>query len=437
MADKTNNQLQVILQEQNVPAEQAKQMVELFGGPFEEAGQILATYKDIKVTDINDVEGMQQARTKRLALKAARTTVERNRKQLKENIVKQGRAIDSVAKFVKDTIAPAEEYLQLQEDFAKLEAKRQHEAMLAERREQLIKLGADPELYNYKELPNAAFEQLLFDINRENERVAEEAKKAEAERKAKADAEAAEQARKDLEAKRVRSLMVLGFNANDEGVLTRKGYDTGLVEAELLQLDDKPFDDKVNEAIKATDEQAAKDAEARKAEQARQQKITDRVNWLSSLGAVFNGTDYRLASKLPGGEGAVVSKHEVENDSDEAFAKALQIVENVAKANGEYDEQQQAEAQAARDRAAKLEQEKRDREAADAKAKAAAEEAERAALLAPDKTKLTTFADALEMIRTTKLPAVKTKQAQDVVNMIDAELTRLHKTVIAQANRLK
>lgn len=426
MADKTNNQLQVILQEQNVPAEQAKQMVELFGGPFEEAGQILATYKDIKVTDITDVEGMKKARESRLALKAARTTVERNRKQLKENIVKQGRAIDSVAKFVKDTIAPAEEYLQLQEDFAKLEAKRQHEAMLAERREQLIKLGADPELYNYKELPNAAFEQLLFDINRENERVAEEAKKAEAERKKQEAAEAAAQARRDRDAKRLRSTSALGFYTSPEGELMRGSYAAGVQTDDLLELDDTAFDKEIDAHISAANAHDKKEAEAREAERKKQAKITERVNWLSSLGAVFNGTDYRLASKLPGGEGAVVSKREVETDTDEQFAKALQLVENVAKANAKYDEEAAAELQAARDR-----------QAADAKRKAEAEEAERAALLAPDKTKLTTFADALEMIRTQKLPAVKTKQAQDVVNTIDAELTRLHKTIIAAANRLK
>ena len=48
MSDKQTNQLQVILQEQNVPAEQAKSLIEAFGGPFEEAGEILANYQTIK-----------------------------------------------------------------------------------------------------------------------------------------------------------------------------------------------------------------------------------------------------------------------------------------------------------------------------------------------------------------------------------------------------
>lgn len=436
MATETNNQLQVILKEQNVPKGQAEQLVAAFGGPFEEAGAILADYQTIKVTDIDDTKGMADARTKRLALKNARTTIERNRKQLKEDINKTGKAIDSVARFLKEAITPAEEYLELQENFAKLEAKRKQEEMLAARREQLIKLGANPDLYNYKELPQAGFEQLVFDIERENKRVAEEAAKAAAERIKAAEAEKAAQAQRDLEAKRVRSLMVLGFTANDEGGLSRKGYDTGLVEAELLPLDDKAFDDKVNAAIKTTDKQFDDDAKARKAEQekieAAAKKQTDRINEIVGYGARYNAeidgyelgdlsTTIALVEKASDKEWAgIVAMYKKLADDIEADAKAAEL-----------------EAQAARDKANKLEQEKRDREAREKAEREKAEADERAAMLAPDKTKLLTLADGLEMVRTTKLPALKTKQAQEIVNDIDADLTRLIANVRAKADRLK
>lgn len=436
MATEKPNQLQVILKEQNVPKTQAEQLVAAFGGPFEEVGAILADYQTIKVTDIKDTKGMAEARTKRLALKAARTTIERNRKQLKEDINKTGRAIDSVARFLKEAIAPAEEYLQLQEDFAKLEAKRKYEEMLANRREQLIKLGADPDRYNYKELPNEAFEQLIFDIDRENKRVAEEAAKAEAERAKAAEAEKAAQAKRDLEAKRVRSLMVLGFTTNDDGLLSRKGFDTGLVEAELLALDDKPFDDKVNAAIKATDKQFADEAEARKAEQekieAAAKKQTDRINEIVGYGARYN-------AELDGYELGTLSTTIalVEKASDKEWAGIVAMYKKISDELADEAKAKELEAQAARDKAAKLEQEKRDREAADKAAKEKAEADERAALLAPDKTKLLTLADGLEMVRTSKLPALKTKAAQEIVNDIDADLTRLIANVRAKADRLK
>ncbi len=437
---KKDNQLQVILKEQNVPKTQAEQLVAAFGGPFEEAGAILATYQDIKVTDVNDAEGMKKARESRLALKAARTTIERNRKQLKEDINKTGRAIDSVARYLKEAIAPAEEYLQLQEDYAKIVAKQQHDEMIANRLEQLAMRGASPALYNYDGMSNAEFEQLLKDIDAEQERKVEEARKAAAEEAKRQEAEREAQAQRDLEAKRLRAVNALGFAVRDDGSVWRGSFDAtpaGLNWPSIVTMSEKGFDKTVDGMVKAADKYDADQAAARKAEAERQAKITERVNWLSSLGAVFNGTDYRLASKQPGGEGAIVTKAEVENDSDEQFAKALQLVENVSKANDKYDSEREAQAKADREKAERLEQEKRDREAADAKAKADAEAAEKAALLAPDKTKLLSLADGLEMVRSTKLPALKTKQAQDVVNDVDAELTRLVANIRAKADRLK
>lgn len=435
MADKPN-QLQVILKEQNVPKSQSEQLVAAFGGPFEEAGAILADYQTIKVTDINDVKGMNAAREKRLALKNARTTIERNRKQLKEDINKTGRAIDSVARFLKDAIAPAEEYLQLQEDYAKLEAKRKHEAMLADRRDQLGMRGVAAERYNYEGMSADEFTALLAELDAEAKRKAEEAAAAEKKRQAEEEAEKAAHAKRDLETKRVRSLMVLGFTTNPEGVLSRKGFDTGLVEAELLQLDDKPFDDKVNDAIKATDKQFDDAAEARAAEQkkieAAAKKQTDRINEIVGYGARYNAeldgyelgklsTTIALVDKATDAEWAgIVAMYKKTADDIEADAKAAEL-----------------EAQAARDKATKLEQEKRDREAREKAAKEKAEADERAALLAPDKTKLLTLADGLEMVRTTKLPALKTKAAQEIVNDIDADLTRLIANVRAKADRLK
>jgi hypothetical protein len=284
-------------------------------------------------------------------------------------------------------------------------------------------------------MPDAAFEQLLSDLDYKAKQEAEAAAKAEAERKAAAEAEAAEQAKRDRENARLRQLAALEIRLED-GTLFYGDRDLANYD-ELLDLDDKAFDAKVNElldAIKAYKADAA--AERAKAEAAAK-RYTERTNWLSSLGAVFNGEDYRLAAKTPGKEGVIVGMQEIQNDTDEAFAKALQLVENVAKDNAKYDEQRDAELKAEREKAAALEQQNRDREQREAAAKAAADEAERTALLAPDKTKLQTFADALEMIRTTKLPAVKTKQAQDIVNDIDAELQRLKANITAKANRLK
>lgn len=81
-----------------------------------------------------------------------------------------------------------------------------------------------------------------------------------------------------------------------------------------------------------------------------------------------------------------------------------------------------AEEKAARE---KLEQEARDKAANEARIKAEADEAERQALLAPDKDKLIQFAIAMGVVKSTKLPAVKSNNAQAIVNSIDKKLSEL------------
>ena len=73
---------------------------------------------------------------------------------------------------------------------------------------------------------------------------------------------------------------------------------------------------------------------------------------------------------------------------------------------------------------------------ADAKAKAAEEEKQRQAMLAPDKDKLVQFADAMATVRMTKLPAVQSNAAQQIVNHIQSQLQALEETIKEQAANL-
>lgn len=329
------NQLQVILKEQGVEQDNATAIVKAFGGPFAEAGEILATYQDIKVTDESQTELMQQAREKRLALKKARTTVENNRKALKEDIVKQGRAIDGIARFVREAIEPAEKYLELQERFVVIKAAERLEATRAERLEKIAQYTDNPSLYNFSTMTDDEFQALLTELKQTHEaRLAKErAEREEAERK--------EQER-IAEEKRIRE---------------------------------------ENERLRA--EAAAKEAEREKERKAEAERL----------------------AKLQ-------AEREKELAAERAKVEA---------------ERKQREAMEAERRA---EQERIARE------KAEAEEKERQALLAPDKEKLLSFSAALETIRLQKLPAVRTKQAQDIVNEIDGMLTKMQGYISAKAKML-
>lgn len=201
----TSKELQLIINEQEVDKSDANKLIEAFGAPFTEAGVILAGYKDIVVTDETDLATMAKAREQRLILKKTRATVENKRKELKADIVKQGRAIDGVAKFVKEQIEPAEQYLETQEKFAELREAERVAKKKAERIEQLSKYVDDISIFNLDEMTDERFAVVLESAKVQKEAELAAAKKAEEERIAKEKAEAEEQERIRKENERLKA----------------------------------------------------------------------------------------------------------------------------------------------------------------------------------------------------------------------------------------
>ena len=340
------SKLQVIVQEQDLSKSDVAKMIEAFGGPFEEAGTILASYKDIKVTNVAQTEDMAKAREMRLTLKKARTTVENSRKDLKADIVKQGKAIDTIARYVKEEIQPAEEYLELQEKFVQLKNEREAEALKAKRVTKLMQYTDDISVYSLDSMTVEQFDSLVETLKAQAEAKIEALKKAEEARLAEIEAEKVRQAERDAENLKLKK------------------------EAEAKEV----------EMQKEREANAKKEAKA----QAEAKKIQD----------------------------AKDAEIKLERDKREALeAETHRIVaENNAK-------------QAEIDNAVIKEREEK-------------EEAERQALLSPDKDKLIAFAKAVETIRTTKLPAVKTKQAQDVINQIELDLSKMFNMIMDKAKEL-
>ena len=390
MSDIKKNELQVILDEQNVPAENAKALLEAFGAPFTEAGEILAVYQDIKVTDESQTEDMAKAKEMRLALKKVRTGVENTRKELKDGYLKAGRAIDSVASFVKTTIQPAEEYLELQEKFVEIKLKEKAAQVKADRIEKLSKYTDDLSVYNFDTMRDEAFNNLLASLKNAHEE------------KLKAD---------KAEADRIESERLAEVERQKE------------VEAE-------------NTRLKAEAEEKAKSEE----------KIRSRINQVTALGLVWNQL-FTIYEK----DGFDVNPTEIKELDDKAFeAKLAHVKTKLAKADADRQaiadkqkaqedaklEKERKQAESDRIEREKLENAERDRKAKEQADKKAKEEAELAALLSPDKDKISSFSNALGIIRNEKLPAVKTKQAQDIVNFIDTELASLQAKISEKVKSL-
>lgn len=200
-----DNKLQIIFAEQGIDKPNIERLVEAFGGPFDEVGQVLATYREVVVADENDAEGMATARQMRLQLKKARTTVENKRKELKADIVKQGRAIDSVARFVKENIEPAEAYLERQEKYAEIKQAERAAALRAERIAKLSAYTSDFSLYNLDDMNSEQFASLLDTLKVQHEAKLAEEKRLEDERLAKEKAEAEEAERIRAENERLKT----------------------------------------------------------------------------------------------------------------------------------------------------------------------------------------------------------------------------------------
>lgn len=176
-----------------VEEDAAKALLAAYGMPLNEAGAILSTYKDIKVKDESQAYLMAEARQKRLKLRDIRIAVGKRHDELKADILKQGNAIDFVARTVRQYIEPAEVYLENQEKFAERAATMRKAELIIKRTTELLKYTDDTSMYNFENMADDAFEMLLKQLKAQ--RAQEELDRMEREQVAQAEAERAEKER--------------------------------------------------------------------------------------------------------------------------------------------------------------------------------------------------------------------------------------------------
>lgn len=188
--------------ELQVSDDEASALLTNFGVPLVEVGEMLDKYKDIKVETAEDVEQQKAAREMRLKFKKIRTGVEKTRATMKADFLRKGNAIQAVANYIREEIEPAEAYLQLQEDFIKVQEEKAIAERIKKRTEILATLGSDPAVYSLGDMSEDAFESLVTGIKDANDAKAareraekEAAEKLEAERVAREAELAAENAK--------------------------------------------------------------------------------------------------------------------------------------------------------------------------------------------------------------------------------------------------
>lgn len=121
----------------------------------------------IKVTSIEDVKEMKDAREGRLLLQKVRTGLDKMRKTLKEDSLRKSQTIDAIAKQLTAIIEPIEESLREKEEFKDRFMAQMREELKAKRMDELKSVDVDGALFGLDILPEEQYQQLL-----ENSRVA-------------------------------------------------------------------------------------------------------------------------------------------------------------------------------------------------------------------------------------------------------------------------
>ncbi len=202
----TTNELVKVVETSGVEPQTATTLKESFLPFFEQAEEWKRKAEALVVTDATQVHDMKMARTARLALKEIRVNADKKRKELKEDSLRYGKAVQGVYNVIEYLIAPIEKHLEDQEKYAEIqEAKRKAELNILRKNEiqpfvefipYELNLGELSEEVYLKTLNNA---KILFQAKIEAE------KKAEAERIAKEKAEAEERERIRIENKRLKA----------------------------------------------------------------------------------------------------------------------------------------------------------------------------------------------------------------------------------------
>ena len=179
------NKLSVIVKESGLVGTKAQILLDNFSTYFQIASEWETKAKAIVVSNANQIAEMQMARVGRLFLRQKRIAIEKTRKDLKEQALREGKAIDGIANILKALIVPIEEYLEKQEKYVEIkiaeEAKRrQIEADTKAEQERIAKEEAEAK---ERERIRKENEQLRTEAEKREQEVAEERIKVERGRK--------------------------------------------------------------------------------------------------------------------------------------------------------------------------------------------------------------------------------------------------------------
>ena len=187
------NPLETLVAQSGLEPTKAQYILSQFQDYFFIANEWGRRAQHLNVTSVDQVEDIQIAREGRLFLKQKRIAIEKARKEMKEQSLKEGKAIDGIANVLKGILEPIEDHLDRQEHFAEYAEARRVTELVEARRVELVGVGINPAVYNLALMTEVEFTGILDADRRRKAEQAEAIKKAEEDRVA-----------REAEAKRVR-----------------------------------------------------------------------------------------------------------------------------------------------------------------------------------------------------------------------------------------
>lgn len=198
------NELETVAEGSGLAPDLAGKLAAAFVPLAEQAASVIGESAGITVTDATQVTEIKASRAARLKLRAIRIEVEKTRKSLKEEWLRPGQAIDSLARYLCDRINPVEARLEEQEKFAERKEAERKAALRASREKLLAPFGVNTAFYQLADMDENTFAALLSSSRLAHEAKIAEAKRAEAERIAAENARKEEEARVRAENERLR-----------------------------------------------------------------------------------------------------------------------------------------------------------------------------------------------------------------------------------------
>lgn len=117
---------------------------------------------ELVITDASQLKEMKLAGDGKKFLKTIRTSIEKKRKELKDNSLQEGRAIDEVAKFLTGLVEPIEKNLESKEKYAELLEKQRQQELHNQRYDEITPfLESIPVGINYGALDHGTYRAMF------------------------------------------------------------------------------------------------------------------------------------------------------------------------------------------------------------------------------------------------------------------------------------